>query len=225
VPPIVGCTDAFEPNNSKGSAKPITVGVSIVALISTATDKDFFSFANSSGQPNIKVTLTNLPANYDLKLFNSSGVSVAASHNGGTADENIIFNSAPVGTYKPEVLGKNGAFNATQCYTLTAFISNTPFKLGDGDQMNPNSTVNNLSNIYPNPSNGRVTVDYSSATDGDVNLVVFDLMGKMVHNQTVTANQGLNSFNFDYTDLQPGLYMLEVINGSEVKKMKFEISK
>jgi hypothetical protein len=118
----------------------------------------------------------------------------------------------------------SGEFSTTQCYTLTALISSTPFKLSQGDEVNPKS-LNNVSNIYPNPSSGRITVDYNSETDGDVNLVVFDLMGRMIQNQMATASEGLNSFNLDYADLQPGIYMLEVINGSEMKQMKFEIVK
>jgi hypothetical protein len=219
-----GCTDVYEPNNGKNKAKPITVGVSIQALISSATDKDFFSFANSASEPNIKVTVTNLPADYDVKLFNPTGVKVASSQNSGTGDENCIFNNATVGTYKTSVYSFSGEFSITQCYTLTAFISSTPFKLSQGDEVNPKS-LNDLSNIYPNPSNGRITVDYISSTDGDVNLVVFDLMGKMVHNQIATASEGFNSFSCNYTDLQSGIYILEAINGSQVQMMKFEITK
>ncbi|MEO5675309.1 MAG: T9SS type A sorting domain-containing protein [Chitinophagales bacterium] len=218
------CTDVYEPNNTKGKAKAITVGVSIQALISSATDKDFFKFDNTVSQPYIKITVTNLPADYDVKLFGPAGTKVASSENSGTNDESLIFNSGGAGTYKPDVYGYSGAFNTTQCYTLTAYLSSSPFKLEAGDGLSPTLT-NQMNTIYPNPSTGEFNVDYSSMLDGNVNLVVFDLMGRLAHDQTAMVSAGANSFRMDLKKLNSGIYVLEIINGNEVSKMKFEIAK
>ena len=57
------CSESFEPNDSKSEAAPISTETDILSQISTPKDVDWFSFSNSAAAPNIKVTLTNLPAN------------------------------------------------------------------------------------------------------------------------------------------------------------------
>ena len=66
---------------------------------------DWFKFSNSSTAKNIRVTLSNLPADYDLRLYNSAGTLLSTSANGGNAVEQIKYNNAPVGTYYIRVYG------------------------------------------------------------------------------------------------------------------------
>ncbi len=126
-----GCTDNYETNNSNGTAKAIPVNAAITAMIGTSTDKDFFKFSNTTAQKKIKVTMTNLPADYDLYLFRGTTL-VASSDNPGTANEEIIYNTNVVGEYKIRVLGYAGAFSSTLCYSLNASIQASNFKEGDG---------------------------------------------------------------------------------------------
>jgi hypothetical protein len=121
------CSESFEPNDSKSEAAPITTETDILSQISTPKDVDWFSFSNSAAAPNIKVTLTNLPANYNLKLIDPSGVSVKTSRESGTANEVITFNTFLVGEWKVAVTGVNKSFNNTQCYTLHVSTSNVSF--------------------------------------------------------------------------------------------------
>jgi bacillolysin/thermolysin len=60
---------------TRTTAKDIPVNTDISAMISSTSDRDYFKFNNSSTQPHIKVTLTNLPADYDLKLYSADGTS------------------------------------------------------------------------------------------------------------------------------------------------------
>src|SRR4029077_2357948 len=117
------CTDAYETNNTLATAKAMPVNTAINALIGTTSDKDYFSFANTSAAKNIRLTLTNLPFDYDLKLYNPSGTQVGSSANGSTTSETITYNTSTVGTYKAYVFGYGGAYSATKCYSLKAEIS------------------------------------------------------------------------------------------------------
>ena len=92
---VASCTDNYEPNETNGGARTIGTNSAKTARIATATDIDWFKFANSSAQRYIKVTLTNLPANYDMQLWRSSG-QLATSANTGTTNEQIIYNSNTV---------------------------------------------------------------------------------------------------------------------------------
>lgn len=54
-----------------------------IGVISSTTDKDWFKFTTTSAQPKVRIDLTNLPADYDLKLYKGSTL-LGTSQNGGT---------------------------------------------------------------------------------------------------------------------------------------------
>ncbi|MGB3076105.1 MAG: M12 family metallo-peptidase [Chitinophagales bacterium] len=88
------CADNYEPNETKNTAKAITANTVVYGLLNTSTDIDFFSFSNTSAQKNIKVTLTTLPANYDLDFYDPSGTKILASKYTGTTSEIITYNTS-----------------------------------------------------------------------------------------------------------------------------------
>ncbi|MBK8659490.1 MAG: fibronectin type III domain-containing protein [Bacteroidetes bacterium] len=89
------CTNNYESNNSRNSATAIAVNTNINSMLATSTDNDYFKFSNTSTQKNIYVTLSNLPADYDLRLYNSKGSLLATSQASGTTGEGIKYNNAP----------------------------------------------------------------------------------------------------------------------------------
>jgi hypothetical protein len=83
----IGCPDSFEANNTLSTAAAIPANATVSALIASSTDVDYFKFNNTTAQKNIKVSLSNLPADYDVILYNSSGAQVGALENSGTNGE------------------------------------------------------------------------------------------------------------------------------------------
>ncbi|MGB6047350.1 MAG: M12 family metallo-peptidase [Flavobacteriales bacterium] len=119
---VAPCPDAMEPNDTRGTAGPISVPGSVNALIAVAGDQDYYSFSLAS-TGDITLNLSGLAGDYDLQLLESSGTVVASSYNGGTTSEYIGYPNAVAGTYFARVYGYSGAFSATQCYTLTVYVS------------------------------------------------------------------------------------------------------
>lgn len=113
-------TDAYEPNDSLSAAYgPISSGAVYNGYISSGTDTDWFKFnVNSTGT--ISLSLTNLPGDYDIYLYNSAGSMVAFSENAGTTSESVSYNATSTGTYYIEVVGYNGAMSTTQAYAMKA---------------------------------------------------------------------------------------------------------
>lgn len=217
------CTDVYEPNNTKGSAKPIAVGVDVFGLINVGSDKDFLSFANTVSQPNMELTLSSLPANYHLDLYDPSGVKIFASKTAGTADEVITNNTAVVGTYVARVYPANtSTFNASDCYTLNVQLGNSPFRTVE---MAIPAVGGEMTSIYPNPSNGNMVVEYSSISNSSVQLIAYDMMGRVVFSEVSFATEGTNAFNVNINNISTGIYMFEVRNGSEASRMKFSVAK
>ncbi|WP_371068340.1 hypothetical protein, partial [Salmonella enterica] len=89
------CTDNYEANNTIGAAKTMAKNTNITARISTSTDKDYFKFTTTTSDRNIRIDLTGLPADYDVRLYNPSNVQVGISQNTGTTSESITYNNGP----------------------------------------------------------------------------------------------------------------------------------
>jgi len=219
-----GCTDVYESNNTLATAKTIAVNTSITAMIGTSTDVDYFKFTNSSTMKNIKVTLSRLPKDYDMKLYNSAGTLLATSQNGGTTAEVIKYNNAPVGTYYIRIYGYGSVYSATSCYSLIANISSSSYKSEDGDDnIEPNTPVE--ISLYPNPANNLANVSYNTDKDCNVTLRLIDITGRIVSETNYTASKGLNTYRLDLTAVLKGLYIVELSNGNEVIVKKLLVDK
>jgi Fibronectin type III domain/Bacterial pre-peptidase C-terminal domain len=122
------CTEKYEPDNTSQTATSIKVNSTIFSTISSLNDSDWYQFNNTAAQKNIRVTLANLPLNYNIKLYNPSGVNVGTSYQGSSFDKRIMFNASVVGTYKVLVYNSSGSISPL-CYTLTATINAAPWPL------------------------------------------------------------------------------------------------
>ena len=217
-----GCTDIYEPNNTLATAKALTVNTAITALIATTSDVDYFMFANTSSKKNIKVSLTNLPLNYDVKFYKSNGTLLYTSQNTGTTSEIFTYNNAPVGTYYIKVYGYNGVFSATSCYTLTANIGSSSFK--SLDETDAEVSTEGLS-IYPNPSINEATLDYNSDNDCNITISLIDVTGRAISVNNYIALKGLNTYKLNLDGAVNGFYIVELNNGSDVIVKKMFINK
>ena len=220
------CTDAYEPNESRTAAKLIAVNTNISGLISTATDKDYLKFSNTSAQPNIKLTLSNLPADYDLKLYNSAGTLLYTSQNGSTTAETIKYNSAPVGTYYAYVYGYGGIYNATNCYTLNASIGSAAWREAADEITTSDKAAEIIYNIYPNPSSGRFNLMISSAEAmAKVTVKVIDMLGQTVSSQDIEDVQGIRNTDIDMSYAPTGVYHVIISNGTSTEVKRIVIQK
>lgn len=65
-------------------------------------------------------------------------------------------------------------------------------------------------NIFPNPSEGKVTVVLSGLQPGDTNFTVFDQTGRQIYNQQLSAANGPNEV--DLGNVPAGTYLLRISN-------------
>jgi len=201
-----GCTDVYEPNESRTAAALIPVNSAITAKISSNADKDYFKFTNSSSAPKIKVTLSGLPGDYDLKLYNSSGTLLATSQNGGTASETITYNTTTVGTYYAYVYGYGGAYSNTLCYSLLAQTSATNFRELNGAAEKTTGII-----LYPNPSKGEFYFDYNTTAAQDATLSVVDQSGRVCKVISLHLEEGHNTPRINVSDLSAGFYFIRFV--------------
>ncbi len=211
------CSDNYEPNNTNGGARTIAANGTITGRIASATDVDWFKFANTSATPNIRVTLSNLPANYNMKLYRASGL-LATSANAGTTNEQITYYSSTVSSnYKVNVYGASGAYNATACYTLTVQLSNTTFPSGnlpDGiDEVRPEATGG--VQVFPNPANALLNI-IIPAGEETAQVDLLDAMGRTVNTLRSQALNADQRFLIDISTMESGLYFVRSTRGMQV---------
>jgi hypothetical protein len=222
---VTTCTDAYESNNTRTTAKTIAVNTDIKALINTSTDKDYFKFTNTTAATNIRVTLSNLPADYDLKLYNSSGTLLYTSQNGGTTAEVIKYNNAPVGTYTAYVYGYSSAFNATSCYTLNASIGSVAWR-DAADAVTIGDKLSEITyNVYPNPNNGTFNLQVSSDELTQVSVKVVDMLGNTVAVQEIENVQGVSVTEMNLNNVAAGIYHVLISNGKTMETKRIVVEK
>ena len=214
------CSESYEPNNTKGTANALAVNTPVLSQISSATDVDWYSFYNTAVAPNIKVDLTNLPANFDLRLFDPSGVNVMTAKHSGTTDETILYNTAVVGKYKIKVNGRNGAFSNTLCYTLQANISDVPFRLSP---VETNGSISEMS-LYPNPASGELTIHFINDNELPFTISVMNMLGELVYTKTESGLTGNSTATVDVSKMPDGIYLIMVKCGAQTITNKFMVA-
>lgn len=225
-----GCTDNYEPNNSRSNTLPLTtVGVDRSAQIAAAGDNDWYRFANTSTQRNIRVDLTTLPADFDLQLYQNN-TRRRTSQNSGTTTEFVIFNTTTqASNWYAYVYGYNGAFSNTQCYTLRITLSSSAFRMDgttDGETTEfeiPVEVVETGFAMFPNPASDEVSIDVEMRAENAVQVTVMDITGKAMMSRSYDLAKDENRINLDIKALPAGVYLVRIENGSAVGTQKLSI--
>jgi hypothetical protein len=87
-------------------------------------------------------------------------------------------------------------------------------------------TDNNLikSKVYPNPSSGKITLDIIGAHEGQAQIEIFDMTGRLVSKEFRFLNFNKNEINLDISTLNLGMYIVKFTDSdkqqSSVRIMK-----
>ena len=79
--------------------------------------------------------------------------------------------------------------------------------------------------IYPNPSNGEVSVSVATNAGLEVNVSVLDMIGKEYSHDLHRFTPGNNTYRLDLNHLSGGIYMLRLESNGKVFSKKFIIEK
>jgi hypothetical protein len=202
--PCPGPYDISTNGNTSGAAL-IPLNTDIKGTIAPRNDNDYYRFTiTASGT--ITVSLTTLPANYQLALLNAAGTQIGISQNNGTANETINATVA-AGDYYARVFPKGGASNATNCYTL---------RVQTGTASDAITSKNMMVKLYPNPAASQVYV-WIEGIKEKAEIKIYNMLGKQLVQQRAANNMQV----MDISKLPAGLYLLRVNEGTEMKTVKF----
>ncbi len=198
-------------NNLASTAPVIPFNTNITGTINVGSDVDHYKFTITTGGT-ITLTLTTLPANFNLRLVNSANTIVATSANAGTSNETITYTATP-GIYYARVYPTNTTtFNATSCYTLKVQLG-TATRPDEYTSIKSTPTID----VYPNPVQQQLNINLGGF-DGNAKVAVYNTNGVQVMNQKAVI--GRSAMNV--ASLPGGVYMIKVYNGkTEISRSKF----
>ncbi|OYT16010.1 MAG: hypothetical protein B7C24_10015 [Bacteroidetes bacterium 4572_77] len=82
-----------------------------------------------------------------------------------------------------------------------------------------------LLNTYPNPAQQQISIEFDAQKAGQVNVLIFDLAGKLVLNKHYNVNKGQTILELDLFGLDNGSYIVRLAEGQQQYQTKVIISK
>jgi Secretion system C-terminal sorting domain/Fibronectin type III domain len=245
------CALTNEPNNTLATATPIAINTTTNTGLQVFGDVDYFTVTTTAAQPNLKVTLKNLPFDFDLKIYSSTGTLLKTSEKPDTLSDQVIINTNTAATYKIMVYGYGNVFSNAQCYALSAqsfaipgtntgsLVKNTsntntisreiePLKIAESNSHESvAATTPTLEmKIYPNPTNGIVNVSFSSEIKGEVNLLLSDAQGKIQLRKSLSKGEFNNEIlQLDLSGFNNGVYFLSAQSEKMTKTYKVIVNR
>ncbi len=78
--------------------------------------------------------------------------------------------------------------------------------------------------LSPNPTRSQSIIQFISQNVNQVHYRLMDISGKLIQQKNINAQQGLNEYMLDCSNLKSGIYLLELVNGEnrQVQKLIVE---
>jgi Secretion system C-terminal sorting domain/Bacterial pre-peptidase C-terminal domain/Fibronectin type III domain len=202
---VTGCASVYDntTNGTVAGAVSIPLNTNVTGLVNVSGDIDYYKFVITTGGT-ATITLTTLPADYDLVLYSSNGTTqLAISQNGSTTSE-TISRTYTAGTYIIKVFGYSTANNATSCYTLKVTTGTATKEAGWI------TAAQQQFRVYPNPVENSINLNVIGLQKTGT-VRVFDVMGRVVSSAAVVKN-GNN--RIDAASLKAGVYFIKIIDNN-----------
>jgi subtilisin-like proprotein convertase family protein len=78
--------------------------------------------------------------------------------------------------------------------------------------------------VYPNPSNGIFNLEFNSKNTSDVEISVFDMMGRSILKRVFKNKSTKFKENINIQNISSGIYILQVKRGNEISSQKLRIN-
>jgi hypothetical protein len=230
------CYDAWEANNSSGTATSMSSGsFKYGKICPSGTDVDWYKVVTTTTST-ITVNVTQLPKNYNLEHYFNS-VFVVGSYNTGTTDESITRTSQPAGTYYFRVYAAASAtdFDSNNDYKISATVAPIiPMEAGnEGDIIDLNAATVNIEpinpdelfmvDLFPNPASSELNIKIESGLENQCTLEIYNFNGTKVMSRILNLIEGENLETLSVDDLPTGMYFVRLNDGVHQVSKKLTI--
>ncbi len=101
-------------------------------------------------------------------------------------------------------------------------LRSCPFTYGTSNRISsPNNEISEVFNVFPNPTSGKVTVDFSLESAEDVWINLYNSQGRSMDLKNIIGKEGNNSIELDIKHYPVGTYFINLQSSQkrEVKKI------
>lgn len=167
--------------------------------------------------PTAAATASTTPGSLTVNFTNSSLGATSYNWNFGDGNNSTAVN--PSHTY-----ASNGNYIVTLIATSGSCSDTITINLSALSVENEVEAIASAL-LFPNPANNTVTLNVDLAVEGDLNIEIYDLTGKMIMNQNHNnLYNGSYSFNLNTAELTNGIYLVNINTTSGSKMMKLIIN-
>lgn len=168
--------------------------------------------------------------------FADAGEKVATGTTAGTATLSKSFTvptTALNGATRMRIQMKYSGYTTSSCGTFTYgevedynvnITGNAAFGFNAINTSTPTEAVEGIV-LYPNPAKDNLSVEFTSAVEGNSLVNVFNIVGQKVMTYSVSVIDGLNTSSLNTSDLISGIYVFEIELNGKTTREKFVISK
>jgi len=197
-------------NGALSGAAVVPFNTNVTGLINTTTDIDYYKFTITTAGT-ITISLSTLPADFDLALLNSAGTQLTSSANASTTSESITYTVAAGTSYYAKVFGYSSALSTSSCYTLKV-------QLGTATRQDIAGLQNdNIVSIAPNPVKEKLVLSLRNKISSSSTYSIIDTKGVVLKEQKLITNPQ----SIDVSNLNKGFYIIKINNGGVITTQKF----
>lgn len=115
------------------------------------------------------------------------------------------------------------ATNGRGAWVNKNFLTKTVIGVQEHEMIAKNTGLS----IYPNPTNGNVTVNFFAANNEDVVVNILDINGRLIKSESVkNLSSGYTDYNFNTSDMNNGVYIVNISSSLGIKRVsKLIVSK
>ncbi|MCB0435184.1 MAG: S8 family serine peptidase [Mangrovimonas sp.] len=149
---------------------------------------------------------------WKLQLSNVTGGAVTGDNNVDTV-ENIDITSPSSGVYTLTVSHKGTLTSGSQQYAL--ILTGSGLTLSNED-----FALNTNFKVWPNPVKDQLYYSFKSVSQGDVNIEITDINGRLVYKNTDKSLSSFISGSIDMSSFSKGIYFVKIRQGNFVQTEK-----
>jgi hypothetical protein len=123
----------------------------------------------------------------------------------------------------------NGCRLSSALYTANngsmSMLARQNFMMTDSTIYIPSSitTGEHIAEVFPNPSNGRFTVNYKCHSSKEVSIKIYNSAGKQIAEKNFGSHSGIITAGFDEFNFSPGIYMISITENEKTEVRRFTI--
>jgi len=189
-----------------------------------------WSKRDGTGLSNVVTYCALLEANDNKKMFvgTDNGIyytpDITSASPSWVKANNGILPNVQIFDIEQQTLNNSSCYNSGQIYVATngrgiwtnsTYLSNYYVSV---DEFADRVTENNIT-MYPNPTNGNVTIEFETENNEEASIQVYDLNGRLVKSLPAQkAGTGMMKQTLETGDLNAGIYIISVSGDSNVKR-------